>query len=184
MPHQVFTVTSWEEQPFDGPSDGLKITQAIVSTNFVGDIQGVGSVIYIMKHQENGMANFIGLQQINGSIGNLKGTFAIEQNGFFDGKEAKGTCIVQKGSGTGDFANLNGEGRIHSPHGQRRFSQPKLQPLKSYSTKINITKNKHSRLRAEEHDKAPAKPVTLCRTVRLLNGQPEAQVMHKKTNSI
>lgn len=113
-----FTVTSWEEQPFDGPSDGLKITQAIVSTNFVGDIQGVGSVIYIMKHQENGMANFIGLQQINGSIGNLKGTFAIEQNGFFDGKEAKGTCIVQKGSGTGDFANINGEGEFIAPMGK------------------------------------------------------------------
>jgi len=113
-----FTVTSWEEQPFDGPSDGLKITQAIVTTSITGDIAGVGSVIYIMKHQENGMANFIGLQQINGSIGNLKGSFAIEQNGFFDGKEAKGTCVVQKGSGTGDFTNLNGEGVFTAPMGK------------------------------------------------------------------
>lgn len=113
-----FTVTSWEEQPFDGPSDGLKITQAIVSTNFVGDITGVGSVIYIMKHQDNGTANFIGLQQINGSIGNLKGSFAIEQNGFFDGKEAKGTCIIKKGSGTGDFTNLDGQGEFIAPMGK------------------------------------------------------------------
>lgn len=114
-----FTVTSWEEKPFEGSTDELKITQAIVSTSFTGGINGVGSVIYVMKHKPDGTATFIGLQQINGAMGNLNGSFAIEQNGFFDGKEARGTCIIQQGSGTGDFANLSGQGEFIAPMGQQ-----------------------------------------------------------------
>lgn len=113
-----FTVTSWVEQPFEGETGGIKITQAVVSTSFVGDVTGVGSVIYIMKHQPDGTAKFIGLQQINGSIGGLNGSFAIEQTGYFDGKEAKGTCVIKQGTGTGALANINGQGEFTAPMGR------------------------------------------------------------------
>lgn len=114
----TFTVTSWEEKPYEGSSDDLKITQALVTKNYTGDISGVGSVIYIMKHTANGTAEFIGLQQINGAIGSKAGSFAIEQNGFFDGKEAKGTFKIKPGSGTGALANLEGEGQFSAPIGK------------------------------------------------------------------
>lgn len=113
-----FTVTSWEEKPYEGSSEGVKITQALVSKSYTGDITGVGSVIYIMKHQPDGTANFIGLQQINGTIAGKTGSFAIEQNGHFDGKEAKGTCVIKAGAGSGDLATLQGEGNFSAPIGQ------------------------------------------------------------------
>lgn len=113
-----FTVTSWEEKPYEGATEEIKITQALVSKNYTGDISGVGSVIYIMKHQPDGTANFIGLQQINGTIAGRSGSFAIEQNGHFNGREASGTCVIQPGSGTGDLATLTGEGHFSAPVGQ------------------------------------------------------------------
>ncbi len=112
-----FTVTSWEEKPYDGSSEELKITQALVVKNYTGDLTGVGSVIYIMKHQKDGTAAFIGLQQINGAIAGKAGSFTIEQNGFFDGKEAKGTCQIKPGSATGDLTGLQGAGEFRAPIG-------------------------------------------------------------------
>ena len=112
-----FTVTSWEEKPYEGSSDELKITQALVMKNYTGELTGVGSVIYIMKHQSDGTASFIGLQQINGAIADREGSFTIEQNGYFNGKEAKGTCQIKAGSGTGALAGLKGEGEFCAPVG-------------------------------------------------------------------
>ena len=113
-----FTVTSWEEKPFEGEVEGVKITQALVSKNYTGDITGVGSVIYIMKHQADGTASFIGLQQIDGTIAGQTGSFALEQNGFFDGKEAKGTFQIKPAPGTGELATLTGNGSFSAPIGQ------------------------------------------------------------------
>ena len=113
-----FTVTSWEEKPYEGSTEDLKITQALVSKNYTGDITGVGSVIYLMKHKADGTASFIGLQQINGSIEGRSGSFAIEQNGHFDGNQAKGTYQIKPGSGTGDLSTLQGEGEFCAPMGQ------------------------------------------------------------------
>ena len=114
----TFTVTSWEEQPFEGSTKDLKITQALVSKSYSGDITGVGSVIYIMKHQADGTATFIGLQQIEGAIAGRQGSFAIEQTGFFDGKQAEGTCTIKPGTGTGDLKTLSGDGNFIAPMGQ------------------------------------------------------------------
>lgn len=113
-----FTVTSWDEKPYEGSTDEVRLTQALVSKTYTGDITGVGSVIYIMKHQPDGTATFIGLQQINGAIGEKTGSFALEQNGFFDGKEAKGTCVIKPGTGTGELSNLKGEGEFSAPIGK------------------------------------------------------------------
>lgn len=113
-----FTVTSWEEKPYEGSTDELKITQALVTKNYTGDIEGVGSVIYIMKHQADGTASFIGLEQINGTLKGQAGSFAIEQTGHFDGKEAKGTCQIKAGAGTGDLAHLSGNGEFSAPVGK------------------------------------------------------------------
>ena len=113
-----FTVTSWDEQPFDGETNGLKITQALVSKNYQGAIQGVGSVIYIMKHRSDGTATFIGLQQITGTLDNINGSFAIEQTGEFDGKQASGTFVIKPNSGTGELAAISGKGSFNAPIGQ------------------------------------------------------------------
>ena len=113
-----FTVTSWDEKPYEGSTDEVRLTQALVSKTYTGDITGVGSVIYIMKHQPDGTATFIGLQQINGAIGEKTGSFALEQNGFFDGKEAKGTCVIKPGTGTGELSNLKGDGEFSAPIGK------------------------------------------------------------------
>ncbi|GJM03975.1 MAG: hypothetical protein DHS20C08_24760 [Rhodomicrobium sp.] len=114
-----FIVTAWDEKPYDGSTDEIKLTQALVSKTYSGDITGVGSVIYIMKQQADGTASFIGLQQINGAIGDRAGSFAIEQNGFFDGKAARGTCVVKPGTGTGALSTLSGEGEFVAPIGQQ-----------------------------------------------------------------
>lgn len=113
-----FTVTSWEEKPYEGSTDELKITQALVTKNYTGDITGIGSVIYIMKHQKDGTATFIGLQQIDGAIAGHTGSFTIEQKGFFDGQQATGTCTIKPGSGSGDLANLTGSGEFSAPIGK------------------------------------------------------------------
>jgi Protein of unknown function (DUF3224) len=114
----TFKIEGWDETTYAETGDGGKLTRASVKQAFVGDIEGEGSVEWLMCYRPDQTADFVGLQQVTGRLGERSGSFALLQtDGTFDGREARGELSVVPGSGTGELRGLRGRGRFSAPHG-------------------------------------------------------------------
>src|SRR3954451_24872608 len=110
-----FKIESGYEQPVH--EDGAKLTRASVEQAFSGDIEGDGSVEWLMCYREDKTADFVGLQRVSGQIGDRSGSVVLQTVGTFDGTEARGEWTVVPGSGSGDLRGLTGKGGFTAPHG-------------------------------------------------------------------
>lgn len=114
-----FDVQAWDEKPYDELEGGLKLTKATVKQRFSGDIEGDGSVEWLMFYREDGTATFVGLQRFIGSVHGRSGSFVLETSGEYDGNEARAAWSVIGGSGTEELRGLRGKGTYVAPHGSR-----------------------------------------------------------------
>jgi hypothetical protein len=114
----TFEVTNWDESPiFETENGSPKVTRAMVSKSFHGDIAGEGTVEWLMGYQDDGTATFVGLERIVGRLGDRAGSFVLQHKGTFDGGVAKGELMVVPGSGTEDLQGLKGEGTFEAGMG-------------------------------------------------------------------
>jgi hypothetical protein len=112
----TFKIEGWDEKPYAEIEGDRKLTQASVKQAFAGDIEGEGSVEWLMCYRPDKTADFVGLQRIVGQIGGRSGSFVLLQTeGTFDGKVAKGRLSVVPGSGTGELSGLTGSGEFSAP---------------------------------------------------------------------
>jgi uncharacterized protein DUF3224 len=114
----TFELKTWEETPYD-PIDGApKLTRARVTKVFHGDLEGEGTVEYLMLYREDGSASFVGLERVAGRLGGRTGSFVLQHSGTFEAGTAKTTWSVVPGSGTGALVGLRGQGGFASGHAQ------------------------------------------------------------------
>jgi hypothetical protein len=111
-----FKLDSWDEHSY-AETRGGKLTRASVKQTFSGDIEGEGTVEWLMAYRGDETARFVGLQQVAGRLGGRSGEFVLETSGTFDGRRAEGEWSVVPGSGTGDLRGLRGTGGFSAPHG-------------------------------------------------------------------
>jgi hypothetical protein len=113
-----FTVTSWQEDAYDEPAEGGKLTRAQIGQDWTGDLAGTATITSLMAYApDGGTARFVGLQRMSGTLGGREGTFVLESSGDFDGEVARASLRVLPGSGTGGLAGLTGEGSYEAPLG-------------------------------------------------------------------
>jgi uncharacterized protein DUF3224 len=112
-----FELASWEEETWEEEDDGSKLTRAVVTQTFRGDLEGDGAVQWLMSYRPDGTASFVGLQRVRGVVGDRKGRFVLETSGSFDGTAATWTGTVVPGSGTGELGGLTGTATFAAPHG-------------------------------------------------------------------
>jgi hypothetical protein len=111
-----FETKSWDEQPsLEASSE--KMTRATVSQQFRGDIDGEGTVEWLMCYRPDGTAHFVGLQRVEGAVRGRRGTFVVESYGEFDGKKAMGRWDVI--TATGDLEGMSGTGSFEAPMGPK-----------------------------------------------------------------
>jgi hypothetical protein len=110
-----FEIKGWEEQTYQELAGDGKLTRASVKQAFNGDIEGSGSVEWLMCYRDEALARFVGLQQVDGRLGGRSGAFVVETVGTFDGKIAKGSWNVIPDSGTDELSGLSGEGEFSAP---------------------------------------------------------------------
>jgi hypothetical protein len=113
----TFQVTGGGEDTYHELEGGPKLTKVKGTQRFTGDIEGDGSVEWLMCYLPDGTARFAGLQRVEGSIGERTGSFVMESVGSHDGKASKGVWKVIAGSGTGHLSGLSGEGTFDAPGG-------------------------------------------------------------------
>jgi hypothetical protein len=113
----TFKIESWDEETYSEIGEGRKLTQASVTQAFSGDIGGDGAVEWLMCYRPDETADFVGLQRVDGQVGERAGSFVLQMTGTFDGKEAKAEWSVVPGSGTADLDGLRGKGEFTAPLG-------------------------------------------------------------------
>jgi uncharacterized protein DUF3224 len=113
----TFEIVNWDEKTYAGGDGSAKLTQASVAQRFAGDIQGEGSVEWLMCYREDGTADWLGLQRIAGTLQGRSGSFVVQTVGSFDGGAARGTWNIVNGSGSGGLVGLTGAGRMDAPTG-------------------------------------------------------------------
>ena len=112
-----FAIKTWDEKPYSEAPGSPKLTRASVTKTFTGDVEGEGSVEYLMMYRADGSATFVGLERVVGRIGSRSGSFVLERTGVFEAGQAKETYTVVAGSGTGELAGLRGSGTTAVGHG-------------------------------------------------------------------
>jgi hypothetical protein len=112
-----FAITNWEEKAYS-EGDGLpKLTRASVTKTYTGDIEAKAQVEYVMMYRSDGSASFVGIERVDGRIGEKAGTFVLQRSGTFEGGLAKESYTVIAGSATGELQGLQGEGDSAVGHG-------------------------------------------------------------------
>ncbi len=112
----TFRIEGWDENPYTEIETGGKLTKASVKQAFSGDVEGEGTVEWLMCYRPDQTADFVGLQRIVGRLGERSGSFVVLQTeGTFDGKEARSKLSVVPGSGTDDLRGLRGRGEFSAP---------------------------------------------------------------------
>ena len=112
-----FAIRTWDEKPYSEEPGSPKLTRAHVAKTFTGDLEGEGSVEYLMMYRSDGSATFVGLERVVGRLGGRTGGFVLERSGVFEGGMARERYVVVAGSGTGELEGLTGEGRSAVGHG-------------------------------------------------------------------
>jgi hypothetical protein len=116
----TFKVTSWNESPYD-EFDGGKLTRATVKKVYTGELQGEGTVEYLMTHRADGTADFVGLERIVGSLGRRAGSVVLRHEGSFVAGTVRSAWIVIPESGTGELHGLSGKIALETGH-QEEYS--------------------------------------------------------------
>jgi hypothetical protein len=114
----TFEVLSGVDDPIDELEGGLTLTHASGAQTFTGDIDGDGSIHWLMLYRSDKTAHFVGLQRITGSVGGRRGSFFIAADGDHDGTSSRISWTVVMGSGTDDLAGIGGSGKMIAPGGR------------------------------------------------------------------
>src|SRR4029077_5318789 len=76
-----FEIASWDETPFEGGDEAPKLTEALVSKRYEGDIKGTSTTKWLMAYSPDKTALFVGVEHIAGTIGGKKGSPGLLHDG-------------------------------------------------------------------------------------------------------
>jgi len=106
----TFEVTSWDETPFDDGVGVSKLTEALVSKKYSGDVDGTSTTKWLMAYAPDKSATYVGIERIQGTVAGKHGSLVLLHDGKFgDGvasaelRVVGGTDELEGVSGTGNF---------------------------------------------------------------------------------
>lgn len=109
----TFQITGWVEDTYEDLAGPAKLTRATATQTFSGDIEGDGSVTWLMAYRDDDDATYVGLQRITGRLGDRDGAVVLTTAGHFDGSQALGTWTVVEGFD--GLAGITGSGEFNAP---------------------------------------------------------------------
>jgi hypothetical protein len=116
----TFTSKAWEETPYDEIDAGRKLTRVHAVFAYEGDVEGEGTVDYLMAYSPDGTGGFVGLERIVGRIGDRTGSFVARHTGTFDPKSVTTRWDFVPGLGTDALGGITGGGNLklegHGPY--------------------------------------------------------------------
>jgi hypothetical protein len=105
-----FEIASWDETPFADGDDSTKLTEALVSKRYEGDIEGTSTTKWLMSYAPDKSALFVGVESITGTIGGKKGSIVLFHDGEY--RDGVATAELHVASGTNELSNVAGSGKF------------------------------------------------------------------------
>ena len=116
----TFEVHAGGEDRYEVFESGAALSHSWGDQRFTGDIDGDGSIHWLMSYGADRTARYVGQQRIRGTIDGLSGVVVIAASGMFDGERSTGQWSVVPGIATGELAGIAGSGTFTAgpgPHG-------------------------------------------------------------------
>jgi hypothetical protein len=107
-----FQVTSWDEKPYETLASGGKLTRASVTGRFTGELEGDAAIEFLMAYSDDEHAEFVGVQQLTGRVGERSGDFVVRATGTFQDGVARADWTVVPGTASGELTGLTGDGEF------------------------------------------------------------------------
>lgn len=90
----IFQITNWQESVTQSFDHGAKLSKALVSQSYSGEITGSSEVHYQLNYESNGDACFNGFEFISGTIGDTPCTLTLKHHGSFEKGVAKSQFVI------------------------------------------------------------------------------------------
>ncbi|GAB3551917.1 DUF3224 domain-containing protein [Spirosoma fluminis] len=110
--HVVRITESWQEVPYDELSGAPTLVRASVRSRLEGNLDGESWAEYLITYRSDGSGSFVSTERVIGQIGDRSGSFVVQGVGTYEQGTATGQLTIVPGSGTRDFTNLRGQGRV------------------------------------------------------------------------
>jgi Protein of unknown function (DUF3224) len=107
-----FEIASWDETPFEDGNDATKLTEALVSKRYEGDIKGTSTTKWLLTYAADKSALFVGVEHITGTIGGRKGSVVLLHDGEY--RDGVAAAELRVASGTDELTNVAGTGKFRA----------------------------------------------------------------------
>ncbi len=113
-----FTITSWQESPYDEQEQGAKLARIEVRRVFHGHVEAQSSATLLTCQSPDGSAGYVASERVTGHVGERSGSFVIQHGGSISGGQPQEVFgYVVPGSGTDELQGLHGHCRwYHDEH--------------------------------------------------------------------
>jgi hypothetical protein len=108
----TFEIGSWDETPFGDGDEDTKLTEALVTKQYAGDIDGTSTTKWLMSYAPDKSATYVGIEHITGTVGGHRGGLVLLHDGEF--REGVATAVMRIVSGTGDLSGATGGGKFRA----------------------------------------------------------------------
>lgn len=108
----TFQIASWDETPFEDGDEATKLTEALVTKRYEGDIKGTSTTKWLLAYAPDKSALFVGIEHITGTIAGATGGLVLLHDGSYRDGIAGGD--VRIASGTGGLAEAAGSGKFRA----------------------------------------------------------------------
>ena len=107
-----FEIANWDETPFEDGDDASKLTEALVSKKYTGDVEGTSTTKWLLAYAPDKTATYVGIEHIKGTVGGKRGGLVLLHDGVFSDGVATATLRVV--SGTDELAGATGGGKFRA----------------------------------------------------------------------
>lgn len=108
----TFGIDSWDEKPWHEGENGRKLTRATVAKTYHGDLEGRGTMEYVMSYADETRAVYVGIERVVGRLAGAEGSFVMTDRGTFENGVAASSFDIVEGSGTEQLVGIRGTASV------------------------------------------------------------------------
>jgi hypothetical protein len=107
-----FEIASWDETPFEDSDENAKLTEALVTKKYEGDIKGTSTTKWLMAYAPDKTAMFVGIERIKGTVGGRDGSVVLLHDGAY--RDGAATAELRVAAGTEGLVDAAGTGKFRA----------------------------------------------------------------------
>jgi hypothetical protein len=107
-----FEIASWDETPFEDGDDMAKLTEALVSKRYEGDIKGTSTTKWLLAYAADKSALYVGIEHIKGTVAGKNGSLVLLHDGSY--QDGVASANLRIAAGTDGLSNAGGTGKFRA----------------------------------------------------------------------